>query len=118
VPKITYTCECEDFCVPGVSKRCGTITETDEHGCEHCKPNYVPQCARVRTRTKLVKHVTEKEVQSYRWVVEYVCDSCASRCAECAAGAPAKGAAPENGGQDSPPDKEAMRQPVAPSFSR
>src|SRR5437762_1480449 len=80
VPKITYSCECEDFCIPGVSKKCGYVSETDECGCEHCKPNWVPQCARVHTRTKLFKHVTEKEEKTYKWVVEYVCDRCAAKC--------------------------------------
>lgn len=77
VPHVTYGCECEDFCVAGPSKKCGTITEIDENGCEKCKPNWIPQCAKVYTRTKLVKKTTEKEEKVYKWVVEYVCDTCA-----------------------------------------
>jgi hypothetical protein len=84
VPEVTYSCECEDFCVPGRSVRCGTRCECDrdcecgEHG--HDVPNYVPGCATVRTRKKLVKHVVCKPVQSYRWVVEYLCEGCAGDC--------------------------------------
>ena len=83
VPKTTYTCECEDFCIPGVSKKCGCTCECDECGHEHCKPNWVPQCAKVHTRTKLIKKVTEKEEKAYKWVVEYVCDQCAAKCEAC-----------------------------------
>jgi hypothetical protein len=84
VGEVTYTCECEDFCVPGPSIRCGTKSDCDAdcEGCEHChqKPNYVPGCATVHTRKKLVRHVTQKQVPNYRWVVEYLCDGCAEKC--------------------------------------
>src|SRR6185295_8502713 len=69
VPKTEYCCECEDFCIPGPSKKCGCITETDCCGCEHTKPNWIPQCAKVHTRHKLVKKVVEKEEKKYKWVV-------------------------------------------------
>jgi hypothetical protein len=90
VPKVTYSCECEDFCVPGPSKHCGCTCEVDCNGCEKCKKNQVPQCAKVRTKTKLYKHVEMEEKKVYKWVVEYVCDSCANNC--CADGACAGGA--------------------------
>jgi hypothetical protein len=90
VPETTYSCECEDFCVPGRSVRCGTRCEcdTDCECPEHCHgvPNYVPGCATVRTRKKLVKHVVCKPVQSYRWVVEYLCEGCACECQAGASG--------------------------------
>jgi hypothetical protein len=76
VPVVTYTCECEDFCIPHRSQRCGTKCECDENGCPVRKPNDVPTSARQRTRKKLVKHVTEKEVKVYKWVVETVCNDC------------------------------------------
>src|ERR1051325_4142362 len=79
VPKVTYTCECEDFCVPGPSKKCGCTCETDCCGCEHCKTNWIPQCAKVHTRTKLIKHTEMKEEKTYKWVVEYVCGSCCNQ---------------------------------------
>lgn len=76
VPKTTYTCECEDFCVPGKSEHCVTRDE-----CGKKKHVYTPTCAYVRTKKKLVKHETNQEVPTYKWVVEYLCDNCAHRCA-------------------------------------
>jgi len=76
VPKLTYTCECEEFCVPGPSTRC---VECDD--CGNKKYTYTPTCAGVRTRKKVVKHETTEEQPSYRWVVEDVCGACAGKCA-------------------------------------
>jgi len=80
VPHTEYCCECEDFCVPGPSKKCGKECTVDCHGCEKCKTNWIPQCAEVYTRHKLKKTVTEKEEKTYKWVVETLCEGCASRC--------------------------------------
>ncbi|HEX3726515.1 MAG TPA: hypothetical protein VHV08_09750 [Pirellulales bacterium] len=74
VPKITYSCECEDFCIPGPSDRCVVHDE-----CGHRKHVYTPTCAHMRTRKKLVKHETMEEVQSYKWVVENLCCKCAAK---------------------------------------
>jgi hypothetical protein len=74
VPKVTYSCECEDFCVPGPSER------TRVCDCDNCKKwVYTPTCGTVRTRKKLVKHEEMKEVVSYRWVVENMCPACATK---------------------------------------
>jgi len=89
VPKVSYTCECEDFCVPGPSKREGCTCTVDCNGCEKCKPNQVPQCAKVRTKTKLYKHVEMEEKKVYKWVVEYVCDTCANTDCGCTNDEPA-----------------------------
>jgi hypothetical protein len=86
VPKTTFTCECEDFCVPGPSKKCGYDCEVDCHGCEKCKPHWIPQCAKVHTRHKLKKVVTDKEEKTYKWVVETFCEKCACRCVTTEAG--------------------------------
>jgi hypothetical protein len=75
VPKVTYSCECEDFCVPGPSNHCVVCDE-----CGNKKHVYTPTCAEVRTRTKLVKHETMEEVPTHKWVVETVCDRCAGQC--------------------------------------
>ena len=76
VPKVTYDCECEDFCVPGPSCR---STVCDD--CGHKKHVYTPGCGKVRTRTKLVKNETFEEKVTYKWVVETLCCNCAQRCA-------------------------------------
>ena len=80
VPKTIYSCECEDFCVPGPSKKCGYECEVDCHGCEHRKINWIPQCAKVHTRNKLKKTTVDKEEKTYKWVVETFCEKCATRC--------------------------------------
>jgi hypothetical protein len=83
VTKPEYSCECEDFCVPGPSEHCVT---RDECGCK--KHVYTPTCATVRTRTKLVKKEVTKEVPSYRWVVEKVCPACACKTGDTSSAAP------------------------------
>jgi hypothetical protein len=76
VPKVTYDCECEDFCVPG--KSCHSVV------CDECGNKchvYTPTCGKVRTRMKLVKNETMVEKVTYKWVVETVCCGCRERCA-------------------------------------
>lgn len=73
--KIEYVCECEDFCIPGPSKKCGVKTECDCDG-HHRKILWQPTCARVHTRKKLVKKEVTKEVPDYKWVVEEYCCVC------------------------------------------
>jgi hypothetical protein len=74
--KTEYSCEHEDFCVPGPSRKCGMRCECDSHG--HTRRHIVwePTCAKVRTRTKLVKKEVTKEVPDYKWVVEEICCGC------------------------------------------
>jgi hypothetical protein len=62
VKEIKYGCACEDFCIPGPSKKCG---------CQE-----IPVCGEVRTRRKLVKHEVVKKVPKYKCVVEYLCPHC------------------------------------------
>lgn len=73
--KIEYTCECEDFCIPCPSKKCGIKVECDCDG-KHRKIVWQPTCAKVHTRKKLVKKETKKEVPNYKWVVEEYCCVC------------------------------------------
>lgn len=73
--KTEYTCECEDFCIPGPSKKCGVKKEHDCQG-HHRTILWQPTCARVRTRKKLVKKEVTKEVPDYKWVVEEYCCVC------------------------------------------
>lgn len=85
VPKTTYSYQHEDFCIPGPSER--TRCQNGSAGNENCgdepynkKRNWLwfPQCADVKTRTKLIKTVTEKEEVVPKWVVEYLCTDCRS----------------------------------------
>jgi hypothetical protein len=73
---VEYSCECEDFCVPGPSKRCGFRIDSDCNG--HPQRTFIwqPQCAKVYTRKKLVAKEVTKEVPDYKWVVEKYCCVC------------------------------------------
>lgn len=72
-----YTSECEDFCIPGPSHKCGVRYEHDECGGHpHRKIIWQPTCAKVHTRKKLVKKEVTKEVPDYKWVVEEYCCIC------------------------------------------
>jgi hypothetical protein len=96
VDLVCYGCECEEFCIPGPSMR----------GCKHCEIvcdscadcaaangpsqqakkfvwfDWMPGCATIHTRKKLVKKTVTKTVPSYKWVVEDVCRRCESHCAD------------------------------------
>lgn len=76
VPKVSYDCECEAFCVPGPSVR---STVCDD--CGHKHHVYTPTCGKLRTRTKMIKHTDYVEKAAYKWVVENVCCGCAEKCA-------------------------------------
>src|SRR5262245_9132950 len=89
-----WGCKCEDFGVPGPSHA----------GCRHCdevcsscdaadnpqgvcaKPKkfswieWIPGCAKVQTRTKLMRKVVVRKVPGYKWVVEDLCEHCEAGC--------------------------------------
>lgn len=74
--KIEYSSECEDFCVPGPSRKCGVKVECDSNGHRHRTIIWQPTCAKVHTRKTLVKKEVTKEVPDYKWVVEEYCGVC------------------------------------------
>ena len=84
MPKICYSCECEDFCVPGRSEHCGCHWECVTDPCDPCCTkekkvhDWIPGCGEVYTRNKLVKTVVQEEKKTYRWVVEDLCPGCAA----------------------------------------
>jgi len=82
VPKTTYCCEEEDFCIGDRSKKCGWSCEVDCHGCKQYKEIRTPCGATMFSRRKLKKVVTEKEEPVYIWVVECMCDHCAAKAAK------------------------------------
>jgi hypothetical protein len=85
-----WGCKCEDFCVPGPSKpgckHCETVCEDGAEGCDpngvHYQPQkfvwteWIPGCATIRTRKKLMKKTITKTIPSYKWVVEDLCPHC------------------------------------------
>jgi hypothetical protein len=73
---IEYSCECEDFCVPGPSKWCTQIVDSDCDRHPQRKFVWTPTCAKVYTRKKLVAKEVKKEVPDYKWVVEKYCCVC------------------------------------------
>jgi hypothetical protein len=73
--KTEYSCECEDFCLPGPSKKCGVKVECDCTG-HHRKIIWKPTCAKVHTRKKLVREEKTKEVPTFKWEVDVYCCVC------------------------------------------
>lgn len=88
--KVEITCwgvKCEDFCIPGPS--CRGCTHCEEV-CEDCDAKagvssatkrfvwteWIPGCATVHTKKKLMKRTITRKVPSYRWVVEDLCAGC------------------------------------------
>jgi hypothetical protein len=89
-----YGCECEDFCIPDHAKRgclhcdgcCGELEDCD---CCSQRPwcklewfNWCPTCAKPKCVKKLVKYEISREVPSYKWVVETVCEGCCQECGD------------------------------------
>ncbi len=85
-----WGCKCEDFCVPGPSKRgckhcetvCGLCDEACDPNSTHAKTknfvwyDWMPGCATIHTRKKLMKQTVTKTIPSYKWVVEDLCPHC------------------------------------------
>lgn len=75
ITKVTWSCKCEDICVPGPSCRTESCCN-----CGHCpicrEQGWVPTAAYVKTRNVPVKHVEKIKVPSYKLVVEYLCPQC------------------------------------------
>jgi hypothetical protein len=92
VPVTCWGCKCEDFCIPGHSKKCCEHCETvcDEVAadcdapCTHAKnfvwTEWIPGCAKVHTKKKLMKKTVTKKIPSYKWVVEDLCPRCEANC--------------------------------------
>lgn len=84
VLKVSYTVECEEFCIPGPSKCCGSHWECDGNASAGCTQrhrvfDWIPNsCGKICTKRKLVKIETPTQVPSYQWVVEHVCPKCAA----------------------------------------
>jgi hypothetical protein len=83
VPKVTYCRQCEDICLPGPSRKCGSHCECTVNPCTGCEEHnkvidWIPNpCGCIRTKAKLVKIETPQQVPTYKWVVVRVCGNCA-----------------------------------------
>jgi hypothetical protein len=85
-----WGCKCEDFCIPGPSKpgckHCEWVCEECDAACDpkgvHTQAKkfvwteWVPGCATMHTRKKLMKKTITKTIPSYKWVVEDLCPKC------------------------------------------
>ncbi len=76
VSETVFSCECEDFCIPGRSQvQCQE--SIDENGCVQTEREWIPTAARMSQRKKLVKTTETNEVTQWKLVVEHVCPNCA-----------------------------------------
>lgn len=111
VPVVCWGCKCEDFCLPGHSKReckhCEDVCDDcdDPEVCHKPKTfswyDWVPSCkSHIYTKTKLMKKTVTKTIPSYKWVVEDVCCECEKCCPVCAV---------EPGAEVPPPPKVAAK---------
>lgn len=82
--KTVYSCECEDFCVPGPSQKCGEKWVCDADGHRRRETIWKPGCADVRTKAKLVKREVTRKVPVYKWEVVEVCSKCGDCCQDAA----------------------------------
>lgn len=95
--KVEVTCwgyVCEDFCLPGPGepccKKCKTVCVDCEAPCDPKAPcvqpkyivwrEWIPSCAKLFTRKKLMKKTETVTVPSYKWVVEDMCPHCQGKC--------------------------------------
>jgi hypothetical protein len=108
VEVVCWGVKCEDFCVAGPScKGCQHCEEACDLCAEGSKPanisthskkfvwtEWIPGCATVHTKKKLMKRTVTKTIPSYKWVVEDLCSACDAK---------AQGAAIEPGAAVPPP---------------
>jgi hypothetical protein len=95
---ICWGCKCEDFCLPGPGtpgcKHCTTVCADCDAPADgdapHVEPkrfvwfDWLPGCATMHTKKKLMQKKVAKTIPSYKWVVEDLCPGCEAKC-ECAA---------------------------------
>lgn len=90
VELIRFGCQCEHFCVPGPSKpgcqHCECLPGSQDQTCDCKTPvaapekflwtEWIPGCASIFTKKKLMRKAETVTVKSYKWVVEDVCQQC------------------------------------------
>jgi hypothetical protein len=87
-----WGCKVEEFCIPGPSKpgckHCETVCDFSAGDNDQKAPcaspkkfvwtEWIPGCATIHTRKKLMKRTVIQTIPSYKWVVEDLCDKCES----------------------------------------
>jgi hypothetical protein len=90
VDVVCWGCKCEYFCLPGPSTPhgehcemiCGECDASGDCTRPHAKAkrfvwtDWVPGCAKIHVRKKLMQKTVAKKVPSYKWVVEDLCPAC------------------------------------------
>ena len=83
--RLLHACKSERGC-----KHCETVCENcgedaDPKVCSKSKNfvwfDWMPGCAKIHTKTKLMKKIETVTVPSYKWVVEDMCPQCAANAA-------------------------------------
>jgi hypothetical protein len=91
VEVVCWGMKCEDFCVNGCSTKCAKHCESVCDECEGVDPYKEPStgpkkfvwsewtpkhCAKMYTKSKLMKKTITKKIPTYKWVVEDLCAQC------------------------------------------
>jgi hypothetical protein len=87
-----WGCKYENMCLPGPStpgcEHCDTLCDEPDKsgkGPDCVKPKdfvwkeWIPGCATIHTKTKLMKKTVTKKVPSFKWVVEDLCQECQAK---------------------------------------
>lgn len=94
VDVVCWGCLCEDFCLPKHNKpgctHCKCVCAGCDSACDpdapHVEPkrfvwtDWIPGCATMHTRKKLMKKTESVTVKSFKWVVEDLCSRCEANC--------------------------------------
>jgi len=77
-----WTVVCEDICLPGPSRYCGTkcVPDPEARGGMRREIIWEPTCGRIITRKKLKKETVNVEVPIIKCVVDTVCEQCGCQC--------------------------------------
>ena len=78
IKKVCWSYKCEDFCIPGPSRYCGTKCGKDECGCWSYEV-WKPTCAEIRTKKVPVKTEVTRKVPGVEWKPEERCKACRCR---------------------------------------
>jgi hypothetical protein len=97
VEVICWGLKCEDFCVNGCSKQCAKHCEILCEECDGVDPCEAPstgpkkfvwsewapkRCAKIYTKSKLMKKTVTKKIPTYKWVVVDLCAQCEAKTKE------------------------------------